>query len=394
MITRANWKYWVGFSLLLGLVIWVELNRPKPIDWTATYSENDKIPYGTKIVYDLLPQLFENQHIRTNFNSVYQDFEEEIHEQENHIFIQETLDLSDIECNYLLTHVAEGGHVFIAAEQLPQTLSDSLGVMTSYISLLSTDSLSLNFTDADRRATHNYLFRRGVVDYSLQITDSTRQYKILSSGNPQTPTLMQIPYGAGSFLISSTPKVFTNYNMLYRNNAEYIAKAFSYLPVAAVCWESHYHGNKENQGLLNVVMQKPALRWAFNLTLIASILFIIFKGKRTQRIIPIIEPLRNTTLEFVGTIANLYFNKREHQRVAHKRILYFEEQVRQRYNFSAEAFGKPDFLSLLSHKANVPLQEIETLFGIINQINATATITDTQLVSLSQKIDLFWTKAA
>ncbi|SFC59691.1 hypothetical protein SAMN05421780_10743 [Flexibacter flexilis DSM 6793] len=394
MITRANWKYWVGLGLLFGLVIWAEISRPKPIDWTATYGENDKIPYGSKIVYDLLPQLFDKQSIRANFYSVYQDFEQERHEGENRIFIQSELDLSEVECDYLLSHAAEGGHIFIATEILPQILVDSLGVMPQYISLLSMDSLSLNFEEADRHAAQNYLFKRDIVTYELAIKDSTRQQRILSRTDRNTPTLVQIPYGAGSFLICSTPKVFTNYNMLFRDNADYIAKALSYLPVAAVCWESHYHGNKINQGLLDVVRQNPALRWAVNLAMIASLLFIVFKGKRTQRIIPMIEPLRNTTVEFVETVANLYFNKREHQRMAHKRILYFEEYLRQRYHISAEDFAKTDFLPMLSHKTNVPLEEVNELFGLINQTNKTKNITDNQLVILSQKIDSFWAKAA
>lgn len=393
MITRANWKYWVGFGLLFGVVIWAEISRPKPINWTATYGENDKIPYGSKIVYDLLPQLFDKQPIRANFYSVYQDFEQERHEGENRIFIQSELELSEIECDYLLTHAAEGGHIFIATEILPQILIDSLGVTPQYISLLSMDSLSLNFEETSRHADKNYVFKRDIVTYDLQL-DSTRQHKVLSSTDRNTPTLVQIRYGAGSFLICSTPKVFTNYNMLFKDNADYIAKALSYLPVAAVCWESHYHGNKINEGLLDVVRQNPALRWGVNLSLIASLLFIVFKGKRTQRIIPIIEPLRNTTVEFVETIANLYFNKREHQRMAHKRILYFEEQLRQRYHFSTEAFLKVDFLPMLSHKTNVPLEEIEALFLAINQINKSKKVTDNELIMLSEKIDLFWSKAA
>ena len=43
-------RNFVGIALLLILSLiytWYEANRPRPVDWSETYSPKDKIPYGT-----------------------------------------------------------------------------------------------------------------------------------------------------------------------------------------------------------------------------------------------------------------------------------------------------------------------------------------------------------
>jgi hypothetical protein len=43
--------------LLFGGYVALEYYRPKPLDWSPTLSNKDKIPYGTYVVYDALPQV-------------------------------------------------------------------------------------------------------------------------------------------------------------------------------------------------------------------------------------------------------------------------------------------------------------------------------------------------
>ena len=62
-------RNFVGIALLLILSLiytWYEANRPRPVDWSETYSPKDKIPYGTYITYRSLPELFPDSKIRTS----------------------------------------------------------------------------------------------------------------------------------------------------------------------------------------------------------------------------------------------------------------------------------------------------------------------------------------
>ena len=55
---------------------------------------------------------------------------------------------------------------------------------------------------------------------------------------------------------------------------------------------------------------------------------MIFKGKRNQRLIPVITPLKNQTLAFTRTIANMYYEKSDHKNIATHKINYFLEYIR------------------------------------------------------------------
>ena len=54
---------------------------------------------------------------------------------------------------------------------------------------------------------------------------------------------------------------------------------------------------------------------------------MIFNAKRRQRVVPIINPLPNTTLDFTKTIGNLYYQEGNHQNIVDKKIIYFLEKI-------------------------------------------------------------------
>ena len=49
--------YLLGLALLFAGYVALEYNRPQPLDWTPTYANKDKIPYGTYALFDQLPHL-------------------------------------------------------------------------------------------------------------------------------------------------------------------------------------------------------------------------------------------------------------------------------------------------------------------------------------------------
>ncbi|RZK46142.1 MAG: hypothetical protein EOO59_19765, partial [Hymenobacter sp.] len=55
-MTTFRW-YLLGILVLFGSYVALEYYRPKPLNWSPTLSSKDKIPYGTYVVYDALPQV-------------------------------------------------------------------------------------------------------------------------------------------------------------------------------------------------------------------------------------------------------------------------------------------------------------------------------------------------
>ena len=82
------------------------------------------------------------------------------------------------------------------------------------------------------------------------------------------------------------------------------------------------------------ILQSQALKWAFYMTLISLILFVIFRGKRTQRIIPVIDPLKNATLDFTKTIGDLYYQPVSYTHLdVYKRQLQHNKHYFTNYSF-------------------------------------------------------------
>jgi hypothetical protein len=67
--------------------------------------------------------------------------------------------------------------------------------------------------------------------------------------------------------------------------------------------------SKSSQFLLRFILSNPALKYAWWVLLGGLALFIFFNAKRKQRIVPIVEPLKNNSVDFVKSIGNLYLQE-------------------------------------------------------------------------------------
>ncbi|MCH2042984.1 MAG: hypothetical protein MK212_02500, partial [Saprospiraceae bacterium] len=83
---------------------------------------------------------------------------------------------------------------------------------------------------------------------------------------------------------------------------------------------------------LEYIRSEPTLVWAWYVLLGTGLLYVLFRAKRKQRIIPVVAPNRNTSLEFVNTISSLYFQQQNHKTIFRKQMQLFLSHLRNRYN--------------------------------------------------------------
>ena len=93
-------------------------------------------------------------------------------------------------------------------------------------------------------------------------------------------------------------------------------------------------------------MKHPPLAFAFWLSLILLLLYILFGGKRVQRIIEQLKPNENTTVTFTETIGRLYLQKKDNKNIADKMITYFNEYIRNTYFLNTNLVND-DFIAVL-----------------------------------------------
>ncbi len=140
----------------------VEWLTPKPINWTPTYSQEDKNPFGGFILYDLLPDIFPGKSIHTLSKNLYEmDLSTELADG-NYIFVADEFNVGEEDIDILLKLAGKGNSIFIASHSFPQYLKDTLLFETENIFFV-TDSLGLTFTHPQSKQADTYYVKR--IDY-------------------------------------------------------------------------------------------------------------------------------------------------------------------------------------------------------------------------------------
>ena len=117
--------------------------------------------------------------------------------------------------------------------------------------------------------------------------------------------------------------------------------------------------------------------------------YILFAGKRKQRIIEERNPNVNTTVEFTETIGRLYLQKRDNKNIADKMVTYFNEYIRNTYFLNSNHITD-DFVTMLSRKSGVEKNKVDTLYRTIAATQGSDEVNDYQLLSLHEQIQGFY----
>lgn len=407
-------KRYFPYILLVGMLILIsviELNKPQPIDWRTTYSRYDKIPYGNYILYDVLNDLFPESKIETVHQPIYNQLSNDYFSYKswedkfsNYLFVNERFRLTELDAKELMRYVDNGNNVFIAANHFVlDGVADTLNIETVPVYNMGfindsdkedkedTIEKGSNFVHQDLEKPNGYKLGRRNLRYHFSSFDTVHT-QILGVDNYENPNFIRISYGEGSFYLSCSPYMFTNYNMLHENNAEYVEKSLSHLANRSIYWDEYYKvGRQESQTVFRYFLSNSALRWLLYMSILALLCFIIFEAKRKQRIIPIVEPPRNTTLEFVETISSLYQHKSNPKNLSDKKIQFFHDYIRTKL-YIREIEMNDTFFKKLSIKADIPIEEIKKLFQLIRNIQMKDAIFDEELLLLNNRIDEFYDK--
>ena len=391
-MNKQNTIFIAMIATTVVLLLWAEQAKPKRINWQPSYSSSDKAPYGHYILREELRQLFPAEKIETQQRTIYEalkrNYTTRKHFEEgdfNYVFINRVFAPSETDFDVLMEFVENGGQVFIAAQLFERQVAEKLGIKTSYFFINAQDTVTLRMVNP-RLGKKAYGFKRGTISEYFQKYNSLNT-SVLAVNNEDNPVLLKATHGKGNFILSSTPLAFSNYHMVLRENSEYASKVFSYLPVQMVYWDEYYKdGRIQSTNKFRFIMSRESLRWALWLTIITLIIFIIFEGRRTQRIIPIIKPLPNTTLEFTQTVGKLYYQRKDHKNIAEKRITHFLEYIRTHMYVSTNQFDEA-FIDKIVSKTNQSEKQVKQLFELITRVQNQTNITDTELLYLSTHID-------
>ncbi len=389
---KKNNKY---IFLLIGTVVLfllVHLLSPKQFNWTPTFSSRDKNPFGDFVMNSLLDDLFPNQEV-THSNITFYETSDSLLADKNIIAIASFMTLQAEDTRALLSRVDAGANAFLSANYYGGLFSDTLGLFTEDVLVKAQlqnlkplrDSSYLRF--AYGKVDREYFYKQSDINTFFDIDSIKTKAYVIAENEYGDPVTLRIPWGKGQFIINSTPLAFTNNYLLYRNH-RFISQTLSYLPERPLWWTEYYQmGRLESGSPLRVILNDDALSWAYYLLMTALLIFIIFEGKRKQRIIPIIKPLANTSMEFIRTIGNMYIQAGNHKAIAEKKINHFYDHIKTSYFLPAE--NHDDFVNVLSRKSGNSKDGTEALLSLIKVIQRSSSIPPEMLLDLNKKIEQF-----
>lgn len=369
-----------------------EYYRPKPIDWQSTYQNDDKIPFGAQALYELLPETLHQPAIETTRLPIYNFLSETQRPRlSNYVFINNSFEADAYDLKQLMPYVQQGNTVFISAYDLPDTLGTLLGYKAELQAPTKADStLRQYFVNPRLRTTKGYNFRHDDGRNYLKI-NNPKQITVLGRNARKEPVFIRIQYGKGQFFIHNLPLAFTNYYVLGTETSDYAFKALSYLPTRPTYWDEYQKQgrfNEDQQSIFRYVRSQPALNWAYYLVVFGLLFYAIFAGKRTQRIIPVMEPPKNTSLDFVKTVGRLYFHQADHDNLARKKIQYFLASLREQYGLSTTVLDK-EFTETLARKSGASQQEVADLVRLLRDAQRSISLSEFDLLTLNQAMERF-----
>jgi hypothetical protein len=396
-MTKDRKYLWILAGLVVALVL-VEYFKPKPLDWTPTLSAKDKIPFGTFVLNDVLSDIFPGKEMVNVNHTLYEISEIQTDTAQNIFILATSFGPDSLDMDALLKMVAAGRQAFIAASFFGTHFADTLHLQAGFeLNVLirdetqitgQKDSASLHFVNPHLDTGAYYYQAENVSDYFTSF-DTTRT-TVLAVNEKKKPVYLKTTWGKGAFYLSSVPLAYTNYYLLKKNNYEYVAQSLSYLPIADMRWTEYYQqGRFESSSPLRFILSNPSLRWGFYITISGLLLFIAFEVKRKQRMIPVMVPPKNTTLEFVKTVGNLFYRTQNHKNIAHKKITYFLNHIRTHYRLDTSHFDE-EFREKLEKKTGKPREEVDALVNLLQTLGQQKTISKEELLALNRKIDVFY----
>lgn len=380
-------------ALLLIILVVIKHSIPKPLNWDKTYEYGDKIPYGCSGLYSVLNDLFPSHKISLNRSSYYRYLQGKSLPDNSIIIITDKFSPDTTDRKALLDQVALGNNLFIAASDIDNKMCHLLGIK------LQTTGFVLNpFTQGEKKVvfTDKELIKCGDfsaenINYYIDSIDYSTTEVLARGASDNAVYFIKVQYGDGYVYVNLIPEAFTNYHFIYLKNDRFASTCLSYLPANSdVIWDEYYKPYSSSyQTPLRYILSSPALRAAYILLVFSLLVYIIFTARRKQRIVPVMKPLKNTSLDFVETIGRLYFHKSNHRDIALKRFSYLTEWIRTNRGINT-AHINDEFYTTLSARTGTDRDRIVNLFNVAAGISAKTTINKENLINFNRLIEEFY----
>lgn len=397
--------------------------------WHEDYAPASDQPYGGQVIRAML-----EHHKGDDFvfmpDTIYHTMDTlEINGPASYFYVGRDLYLDSTELDVLLKFVAEGNSAFISSKRFNWPLFDTLFYQPKpyywnehddqtnnwsvydYIDRSRDTSIFLNY-GLNQMHELKWLYYNEVWDHDwayfrdTEISEdvyATHLGSFSDVHHSEYTNFISIPFGDGTFLLHSTPEVFTNYHLLDSASFAYSQEVLSMLNPGTLLWDEHnrfptYDDPRpsqpnEGESPLSFIQSEPALRAALYALLFLVVLFIILGLRRKQRPIPVLAPNENTSIEFSEVVSQLYLNQRDHRKLGLLKMKLFHTHVMERYGIRAPGSKAEEtevYAKRVAIKSNIPKEHLEDLMDTYRELTIIFNVDNALLVRFHKQLEYFY----
>lgn len=398
-------------------------------DWRETYDLDSEEPYGISFFEKLIENFFPEGEFITVEEPLHEIFTGE-ERNANFLLVGQAFLFRQDEITAMLEFVENGNTAFFSTKSVPYDFLQAVIPEPCYFYGLEDHSFTMFFDSmvnltlvhpdlVDSSEDHwTFYARRDKPQYSHRWTFISEELLCDSIVSPSplgyvedNVNFIKINYGAGEIFLHTTPIVFSNYHLREEQNLEYVEKLLAHLQPGDIYWDkSQSHRISENRSRqrnkrkstgggvsnktpketpLKYILSQPSLAWAWYTLAGMALLYLIFRAKRRQRVIPVNEPVTNTSLEFIDTIGRLYFQKGNPRQLILQKMKYLQNFIKNRYGLNVQEWDAK-FMDRLSQKSNVPRDLLERIDLMYRNVRSSRFSSDNTLVSFHQMTEEFF----
>ncbi|MBN2681296.1 MAG: DUF4350 domain-containing protein [Bacteroidales bacterium] len=401
----------IAITAIVGVVILLWLTGKKEFDWTENYENDSKEPFGTYVIFEMLNEHFPEYDLKVyNTEKIFTEIKN-VKESSIYVYIGKVFWLPPADQEKLLEFAEEGNQVFIAANEFPSYLVSRLDDYTHklewIVGYLHDKSIAVNLTLPEYKLDKWPVYSiktKGIVQWHNwpYFCFNSSNYEVLGNINFNI-NFIRFKRGKGYIYLHSTPILFSNYHLLTEKKLAYTSGVFKHLKPGDIYWDE---GTKtrvktfeeqpesrdfEQNSPLSWILSQNNFRYTWYLLLTMSLLYLIFRAKRRQPLIPALVPNTDTSLLFARLVGNLYLKQGNHQNLAQHKIKHFYVFVRSRYKL-AKPSNNEGFINILVEKSGIEKETIIEIFNKIEFIEKSKEISEKFLIDFHNLLYMFYLK--
>ena len=367
---------------------------PKQTNWSRTYLNKNKSPFGCFAIYNLMQNVYSNT-FKTNNQTLY-NLNELQNKKASLVIVNDNINFNKNDIRSLFEFLNKGNTVFIAVNSFKGALADTFHLRTdldyadyfvSIDSLIKKDGVKIKLSAANYKK-QTFAYSRIATTAYFQSFDTTR-FNVLASMGKDKACLISTYIGNGKLYLMTMPDVFGNYFIVNNPNRQLAYAMLSIIKNDVLIWDEYYKTyNITSYSFIKFILESDALYTAYLLIVFILILYMIFEGRRRQRAIPVVLPPVNSTLQFVNVVSHVYYNSRNHQSIAAEKIRFFYENVRRKFHVNTNQINE-EFLNEITELSGIEKKLIKQLFVYCEKLKQPGEITENELVELNRQIHNF-----